>query len=486
MARFRILSIFVLALVAFGCGRAGDPAAPQTNATAASPDISAEEAKSIARDAYVYGFPLVMNLKTLYEYAVDADSPDYKGPFNEVSCEARLFTPQDTTVVTPNSDTPYCMFWIDLRREPLVITVPKMEAERYYSVQLIDLYTHNFAYIGTRLNSNEAGNYMLAGPGWDGQQPGGMTKVLESETNLIFAVIRTQLFDSNDLARVEKIQGSYSMQPLSTFQSREAPPEVTVVNFPQWVAGSEFALAAFDYLDFALELIDTHPDEVELRSKLAKIGIGTPGVFESSALEPPLATALEEGLQQGLGDMRALLAAESADPLVSAKIFGTRSFLERSAAPMGHPDYYLLRAVAARVGLYGNSGEEAVYPAYFVDSDGNPLDAAEHDYVIGFAAGDLPPVRAFWSLSMYDGRTQLFIENPLDRYLLSSGMSEQFTHEQDGSIRFYIQNDSPGADREANWLPAPDGPFYLVLRLYLPEQQVLEGNWTPPTITKAK
>ena len=152
-------------------------------------ELTLEEAKAIAKEAYIYGFPMVINCKTVYDYVVNVNSPDYKGPFNQRSCEARLFTPDDKTVVTPNSDTPYCMLWMDLRAEPQVISVPEMEPERFYHVQLIDWYTHNYAYIGTRTNENKPGKYLLVGPNWKGEKPEGIKEVIKSETNLIFAVI---------------------------------------------------------------------------------------------------------------------------------------------------------------------------------------------------------------------------------------------------------------------------------------------------------
>jgi hypothetical protein len=241
----------------------------------------------------------------------------------------------------------------------------------------------------------------------------------------------------------------------------------------------------FDYLDFALGLVKVHPDEDKLLARFAKLGIGTSDAFSTDASEPELLTALEAGVQQAIGDMRVFLDEGSHDPLASAKLFGTREFLIESAANMGQPTFYLQRAVGALAGLYGNSGEEAVYPAYFVDNDGASLNAAEHNYVVRFTAGELPPVKAFWSLSMYDGVTQLFIDNPLDRYLVNSAMTESFVFKDDGSLEIHIQKDSPGPDREANWLPAPDGTFYVVLRLYLPEQSVLNGEWPAPKLLKA-
>jgi hypothetical protein len=483
MKKFRQIPIKTLPLAAAfllsGCSNDNSSAPSGTTA-----DVSVEEIQAIAKDAYVYGFPLVMNLKTIYDYSVDVDSPNYKGPLNEVSCDARLFTPEDTAVVTPNSDTPYCMFWMDLRSEPLVFAVPEMEDDRYYGVQLIDLYTHNYAYIGTRTNDNAAGSYLLAGADWVGEKPDGITEVVTSETDLIFAIIRTQLFDSDDLGRVAEIQSSYALQPLSAFLGRDAPAAAPAIEFPNWVNGAEFSVAAFSYLDFALDLLDTHADETELVENFAKIGIGTPGEFSATALEPEHLGAMENAVQQSIEEISAFIAANSSDPIFSARLFGTRDFLNEAAAAIGQPDIYLQRATGALAGLYGNSGAEAVYPAYFVDSAGDQLNAAEHDYVMTFAAGELPPAKAFWSLSMYDGPTQLFIDNPLDRYLVNSTMSEGFIFEEDGSLVIRVQKDSPGPEREANWLPAPDGAFYVILRLYLPEQAVLDGEWGAPALSK--
>ncbi len=470
----------VVAVLLLGCS--GDNSTEPSGTTT---DVSAEEAQTIARDAYVYGFPLVMNLKTIYDYIVNVESPNYKGPLNEVSCEARLFTPADTAIVTPNSDTPYCMFWMDLRSEPLVLTVPELEDNRYYSVQLVDFYTHNFAYIGTRINNNAAGSYLLAGPGWSGGKPGGISEILASETDLIFAIVRTQLFDSDDLARVAEIQSAYALQPLSAFLGRAGPAAALPIEFPSWTDGAEFSVAAFDYLDFALDLVSTHPDESELMASFAKIGIGATDAFSAAALDPEIFGALESAVQQGVGEMRAILDEHSSNPLASANMFGTRTFLNEAAPFFGQPNMYLPRATAAFNGLYGNSGEEAVYPAYIVDSEGKQLNAADHNYVMKFAAGELPPAKAFWSLSMYDGMTQLFIDNPLDRYLVNTAMIGDFVFEDDGSLVIHLQKNSPGTDREANWLPAPDGPFYLVLRLYLPEQRVLDGGWAAPALFKS-
>lgn len=456
-------------------------------ASARTATVAPEEAGAIARGAYIYGFPMVMNYKTLWNYVADEDGPEYKGPFNEVACEARLFTPRDRAVVTPNADTPYCMFWMDLRAEPLVLSVPEMDAERYYSFQLIDLYTHNFGYVGTLSTGNEAGAFLLAGPGWDGKTPAGITDVIQAETDFIFTVTRTQLFGSDDLDKVEAIQGQYTLKPLSAFLGEKALPPLPLPDFPEWVEGSQLDERFFSYLDVVMDLLG-QPGEGEeaLWQDLASLGVGPGRDFRLDALSDGQVKALQAGVRAGIADVEAFIAKYGSDPLASGKLFGTREFLEESAREnygLDKPD--MLRSAAAHMGLYGNSAAEAIYPAFLADADGAPLDASKHRYTLTFAADALPPVKAFWSLTMYDGKTQLFIDNPLDRYLLNSDMIGQFKRQEDGSLVFHIAKDSPGDDLESNWLPAPDGPFYLVMRLYGPEEAALEGRWRPPSVKKA-
>jgi len=462
------LAVIALAVMLAGCSQ--------------GPGVPAEEAQAIAKEAYVYGFPVVMNYKTMYTYAVDNQNPEYKGPFNHLGCVARLFTPDDKAVVTPNADTPYCMFWMDLRAEPQVLTVPPLEPDRYYSFQLIDLYTHNFSYVGTLETGNGPGTFLIAGPDWDGAKPEGVTEVLRSETPFVFVVTRTQLFSPEDLDRVVEIQNSYHLQPLSAFLGTEAPPSQALPNFPAWVEGSQFDERYFSYLDFVMSLLGRPGEgEQQLWERIALLGIGPENTFVFDSLDPAVQEALRAGVKEGFGEMVAMIDQTKTDPLVSAKIFGTREFLIESARTnYGHANPYLIRAAAAQAGLYGNSGAEALYPTYRTDAGGQPLDASANRYTITFEDGSLPPVESFWSLTMYDGRTQLFVDNPLDRYLLNSTMMDSFRRGPDGSLVFYIQKDSPGAGLESNWLPAPDGPLYLVLRLYGPEPEALSGAWQPP------
>ncbi len=480
-----ILSFFAL-MMFFGCTKEETTETQkQVTATKSMQELTPAEAKAIAKEAYVYGFPMVVNYKTMYMYVVNEKSPEYKGPFNYLGCDARLFTPEDKAVVTPNSDTPYCMFWVDLRQEPVVISVPEMEPERFYHFQLIDLYTHNFAYFGTLTTGNGSGKYLIAGPDWKGQKPEGINEVINCETDIFFVVVRTQLFNPEDIDNVKKIQDAYDLKGLSAYLGKEAPPAAPKIDFPEWKEGEQFTAGSFNYIDFMLNLVNPVDEEKELMKRFAKIGLGTDEPFDINTFSPEIAEAIKGGVKDGFKEIEAFVAKETKDPLTSAKIFGTREFLTKSAAAnYGLTNFYILRAVAAHTGLYGNSGAEAIYPLYMADSDGMPLNASDNKYTLTFKGEDLPPVKSFWSLSMYDGPTQLFIHNPLDRYLLSSSMMDQFSKAKDGSVTFYIQKDSPGKELEPNWLPAPDGPLYMVMRLYGPEPDALKGKWMPPKVQK--
>jgi len=399
-------------------------------------ELSAADAKAIAKEAYIYGFPMVVGYKAIHNYWVDKKNPEYKGSINQLTCLARLYTPDDKAVVTPNADTPYCMLLMDLRAEPLVLSVPEMEPERFYHFQLVDLYTHNFAYIGSLTTGNGAGKYLIAGLDWDGEKPKGITDVIRSETDFVLSVTRTQLFGPDDLGKVKDIQSSYGLQRLSAFLGTKAPLTKPVPEFPKWVEGSQFDEGFFSYLDFMMSLLQK-PGEGEkpLWDRLARLGIGPENTFDFATLPPDIQEALKAGVREGFGEIEKMISESMDDPLGSAKIFGTREFLTKSAKKnYGHDNHHLIRSVAAHLGLYGNSAVEAIYPPYLSDSDGRPYDASANKYTIRFEKGQFPPVNAFWSLTMYDGKTQLFIENSLDRYLLSSPMMNQFKMDEGVAI----------------------------------------------------
>ena len=464
-----LLAVFLLVTVSFGTEL----------------KLTAKEAKAIAKEAYIYGLPMVLNYKTMYNYVVDKKSPEYKGAFNHLACMARVYTPKDKAIVTPNSDTPYCMVWGDMRTEPLVLTIPEIEKERFYEIQLIDLFTHNFAYVSTIATGNVPGKYLITGPDWKGMIPKGIKKVITSETQFLFSIFRTQLFSPDDLKNVKAIQNAYRLEPLSAYLGIASPAQATTIDFPQWKEGEQFTVGALKYLDFMLTLVKTPQEEQELMKRFAKLNLGTKDKFDINTFSPEIQKAIKEGIKEGFAKIEAYLTKYGSDPLGSAKTFGTRAFLNKSAKENFALDtLFILRAAAAHMGLYGNSGDEAIYPTYVLDTQGMPFDASQNNYTLTFKKGELPPVKAFWSLTMYDGKTQLLIDNPLNRYLLNSPMMDQFVFAEDGSLTFYIQKESPGKKLESNWLPAPDGPFYAVMRLYGPKAEALEGKWVNPPLVK--
>jgi hypothetical protein len=308
--------------------------------------------------------------------------------------------------------------------------------------------------------------------------------VIYCETDLFFVIVRTQLMNEYDLGKVKDIQNEYQLQSLGSYMGTGSTSTDRQDNFPEWKNGDELTVAFFKYLDVMLKLSQPVASEIDLRNRFAKLGIGTERGFDINAFDVKTQKAIEQGILEGLTEMESFVEKNSTDPLASAKIFGTRDFLVNSAKKNFQLDnFYVLRAAAAAIGIYGNSGSEAIYPAYLMESSGIPFNASKISYKITFQGDELPPVNAFWSLSIYDGITQLFINNSLDRYLLNSNMMKNYEFDDDGSLTLYIQKDSPGVALESNWLPAPDGTFYCVLRLYGPKQEALLGKWiNPPMI----
>ncbi|MDD5139431.1 MAG: DUF1254 domain-containing protein [Verrucomicrobiales bacterium] len=442
------------------------------------------ETKDIAEQGFIYGLPIVMNYAVMYEYAVDRNSGQFKAPFNQILNEPRVFTYKDTAIITPNSDTPYSLCWLDLRAEPIVLSVPAVEKERYYSVMLCDGNTFNYGYIGSRATGNEPGDYLVVGPDWKGEIPAGIKKVFRSTTQFSLAAYRTQLINPDDMPNVIKVQTGYKVQPLSAYLHQPAPPAAPAINFPP-INADMVKTNFFQYLDFALQFAPPGPEETAIRAKLARIGIGAGKTFnfEDLDLEHKLEVGL--GMKDGTAKVEQYLNAGQKDinGWKVGSLFGDRAFY--------HGDW-LKRAAAAKGGIYGNDAVEAMYPLTKTLADGEPLDGSKHNYTLTFPAGQFPPVNAFWSVTMYDGKTQLLIENPINRYLINSPMLPEIKKNADGSLTLYIQKDSPGTDQESNWLPAPNGPIYLVMRLYWPKTEAPsilppgEGTWKPPGVMVAE
>jgi hypothetical protein len=361
---------------------------------------------------------------------------------------------------------------MDLRAEPMVLTVPPIEKERYFSIQLIDAYTFNFDYIGSRATGNEGGSYMIAGPNWKGETPKGVKTVFRSETEFVFAVYRTQLFKPDDIDNVKKVQAGYKAQTLSTFLGQPAPKAAPAIDFikPLTPAEEKTSPEFFKILNFVLQFCPTDPSETELMAGFAKIGVGAGKTFDASKLSPEMKTAIEQGMGDAWTAFAGLEKEFAAGKVTSGDVFGTRAFLKNN---------YLYRMGAAVLGIYGNSKLEAMYPMYLVDAAKQKLDGANR-YIVRFAPGELPPVNAFWSLTMYEMPQSLLVANPINRYLLNSPMLPQFKKDADGGLTLLIQNESPGKDKESNWLPAP------TMRLYWPKEEATEGKWSAPLAQQVK
>ena len=443
-----------------------------------STSVTPAEARSIAKEAYIYGFPMVDSYRIEYAYFVDHNNPEFKAPWNQIRNIPRVYTPEDKAIQTPNSDTPYSMVGMDLRAEPIVLTLPPVEKNRYFSVQLIDAYTFNFAYLGSRATGNDGGSFLIAGPNWDGAAPKSVKEVIGSETEFVLAAYRTQLFSPADLDNVKKVQAGYKAQTLSAFLGTAPPKAAPVIDFikPLTPAEQKSSLQFFNILNFVLQFCPTDPSETELMARFAKIGIGAGQTFDASKLPPEMQTAIEGGIADAWADFGGLAKQVDAGEVTAGECFGTREFLKNN---------YLYRMGAAVIGIFGNSAQEAMYPVLSVDAEGNKLNGANL-YTLRFAPGELPPVNAFWSLTMYELPASLLVANPINRYLLNSPMLPQLKRDADGGLTLLIQNESPGKDKEANWLPAPKGPFIMFLRLYWPKAEALEGEWTAPKVARAQ
>lgn len=445
--------------------------------TIAAPPVTPAEARVIAKEAYIYGYPLVDNYIISYAYFVDRNDPNFKSSWNNLKNINRVFTPADTSVQTPNSDTPYSWAGLDLRAEPIVVSLPAIEKKRYYDVEIWDAYNYIIGYAGSRTTGNDAGNIMVVGPAWKGAKPEGIEKVYVSDTNFGVLVIRTQLFNPDDIGNVERIQAQYKMQPLSAFLGTTPPPAAPAVDFIKPLAKAELktSLEFFNIMNFVLSYSPTVPSEKDLRERFARIGIEGGRTFDPTTLSPEMKTAIEAGRADAWDAFAGVAKKMDEGEITSGDVFGSREFLG---------DNYLYRWLGT-TGIYGNAKEEAIYPVLAVDSKGEKLNGANR-YTLKFPAGELPPVNAFWSLTMYELPSSLLVANPINRYLLNSTMLAQFVKDAEGGITLYFQNESPGKDREANWLPAPKGAFWVIMRLYWPKEAALDGSWTHPKMIRVQ
>lgn len=512
MKPFKFLAGLVAALLLVSCNQ--------------KPEIPDAEITAIAKEAYLYGYPMVRIYGEMYASAIDTQSPDYKKPFNELYLSPQPDTPADKHPETASNDTPSGSAWLDLRREPLVLTVPAFEDSRYYSVQLTDLFSYNFDYVGTRTAGSQGGKFLIAGPGWKGEKPEGIERVIQSETSLAHALIRVQLLNQEDLPNVERLLGAFALEPLSQYAGTDAPPEVAPVNFPAYNSEDMRTPAFFPLMNFLMQFVSVPQDEAELMARFDKISIGAGKPFSMEEMPENEKKAYQAGIDGAIADLD---AARKGDLIKGADMHGTREEMK---------NHYLNRAYGAMTDLYGASPQEILSIAYKLDSEFKPLNGANR-YLLRFEKDNLPPADAFWSLTLYELPGQLLVDNPIKRYYINSNMVSQMeTNPADGSVTVFIRKAasaaapavdggasanavqaagdakavasdaravvSPAAGEtqqpagqpplpaaqpeeavpEANWLPAPEGDFYMVMRIYIPKEEALNGTWKEPVVMR--
>ena len=440
--------------------------------------IAEQEAQSIAADAYIYFYPLVTMDVTRKQLTNRAPGPGiFGGPMNMfVNVEA--FPPADfKAVVRPNFDTLYSSAYLDLTKEPMVVSVPDTGG-RYYLLPMLDMWSDVFASPGWRTTGTQAGNFLVTPRGWSGTVPAGFAQI-EAPTPYVWIIGRTKTDGPPDYDAVHKIQAGYKITPLSELGKPPKPVEIKIdpsVDMKTPPKTQVDTLSGDKYFTYAAELLKLHPPHLTdqpIIARMKRIGIEPGKSFDMSKVDPVMKKALED-------------APAAAQNLMAWKVptmARVVNYWSMNTDTMGvYGNYYLKRAIVAQLGLGANLPEDAIYPLNLADETGKPLDGASK-YTIHFDKGAAPPVNAFWSVTLYDS-DGFQVANNLNRFAVSSWMP--FKYNPDGSLDLYFQNESPGTDKEANWLPAPKGAFNLTMRLYAPKSDALTGKWNPPPVTKVQ
>jgi len=439
--------------------------------------LTPKEIEKISQEAYIYAFPMLMGYRYAFASFLTPGLPSYRGPANALHGKAVTMDHTFKDVVTPNADTPYSLALLDLRAEPVVLQVPAI-TDRYYVFQFVDLFGTNPHFVGSRATGSDAGTYLLVGPGWQGRAGDEFDGVLPFDTNLAFVIGRTQLLGQDDVTVLDEVMAHYKMQPLSAYHDQETPA-VPSTQWPVWNDEASRDERFISYLNFLLSLCQPiHPTEADLMTRFAKIGIGAGLPFDADVLEGEVRATIRTGIAAAQETMSTKVRnmGQKIRGWGSSDVFGTREW---------YAGDYLLRAAAAMAGWGGNDVIEAIYPTAREDADGEPFDGS-HRYQITFDTR--PPAKAFWSVTMYDtsydGTAGYLVENPINRYLINS-TTPGLVYGEDGSLTITFQHEQPeDAATQANWLPSPEGPFYLVMRIYWPEKAALDGSWTPPSVKR--
>ena len=474
----KIWPVFMLVFMIAGCGSgAGTDSTVDSNAVRQS-----------AAQAYVYGYPLVLMERTRQVSTGVSHAAGSRAPMNQYAHIRTFPDPDFKDVVSPNVDTLYSVAWIDLGAEPMVVTVPDArnyapagDDARYYLLQMLDAWTNVFDSPGLRTRGPEGRTFLLTGPDWAGSVPFGMEQI-SSPTSLVWITGRTQVNDAADMTQVHAFQDELELVPLSQWGVPYVPPTTVPVeegiDFSMSPADQVAGLSAQEFFSELSTLMLANPaasyDSLMLE-KLDFLGIVPGRQFDLSTLPPAHAAAVEEGHSLGRERLRVIASRSGAAPI--------NGWTVMTSGIGNYADDYDMRAVTAMVGLGANLPEDAVYPRTAIDGAGSAL-STEYQYILTFPPGQWPPANAFWSLTLYDS-SQALVANPINRYAIGSGSN--FVPNPDGSLSIYIQDEAPAGAMVSNWLPAPQGggqPFNLIMRVYWPKEEVLNGEWVVPPVVR--
>ena len=474
MMTLRCLSIKSAVTTAIVCGLMANGVPGRVNA---QPAISDQEAHDIGGEAFVYLYPLVtMDVTRRVMTNLPAGVKPGLGPANEFQ-HMRTYPPADMReVVRPNFDTLYSTAWLDLRKGPLVVSAPEMKG-RYYLLPMLDMWSDAFAVPGKRTSGTTAAAFAVVPPGWRGVLPKGVQRI-DAPTPLVWIIGRTQTNGPKDYEAVNKLQDGYTIIPLARWGKKPQPVKASIdptVDMKTPPLDQVNKMPADAYFKYGAELMKTNPPHItdwSIIARLKRIGL-EPGKFDPSALPPSAQAAVKQGAASGLKFMY------SKAPTLSRVTNGWQMNTETMGV---YGDYYLKRAIVAMVGLGANQALDAIYPLLVADADGKPL-TGDNKYVLHFDKDELPPAGAFWSVTMYD-EAGFQVANPLNRFAI--GDRDALKYNADGSLDLYLQNASPGADKESNWLPSPaKGVLGVTMRIYAPKLPALAGTWNPPAVKRS-
>src|SRR6478752_1726227 len=434
-----------------------------------SDKISEQEAHAIGLSAYLYFYPLVTMDLTRKQLTNVVKAEGLGAPMNAFANVPTYPAADMKAVVRPNFDTLYSSAWLDLTKGPVVVSVPDTHG-RYYLLPMLDMWTDVFASPGWRTTGTAAGNFAVVPPGWTGTLPGDVTRI-DATTSYVWIIARTKTDGPPDYEAVHAIQNALKIMPTETPVAGTVDPSVDMKTPPKEQVDTMPADKFFAYAAELLKQQAPHITDQPILAQMRRIGIERGKSFDINKANAAVKTGLEtapEGAQKLMAWKVPTLARVVNDWSMNTDTMGV------------YGNYYLKRAIVTQLGLGANLPDDAIYPINLGDQDGKPLDGASA-YTLHFDKGAIPPAGAFWSITLYD-KLGYQVANPLNRFAVSSWMP--FKYNSDGSLDLYFQNTSPGPNKEANWLPAPKGPFTLTMRLYAPESDALTGKWNPPPITR--